>query len=188
MIPLFEYEGKPWFPLGLPMSQNRMSIPTWSYAMEKYPPLRIIEIGTNAGGFTVALGIHASRIGAHIYTFDTADGPDGQLNRLWNILPITYHKMNCFKAAGFIAGLIQAQGLTFVLCDGGDKPRELNLFAHYLKPGDVIAGHDYSVKEEYWPWREITLDQVQETVTAEKLEPFMQEHFDIAGWLAFRKA
>jgi cephalosporin hydroxylase len=189
MIPLFEYEGKAWFPLGLTMSQNRLAIPAWSYSFEKYPPKRIIEIGTNSGGFTIALGIHAWRIGATIYTFDVCKAPTEAFLPLSRILPIMFYKTDCFMPdiTTFIKQLIELPGICYVLCDGGDKPKEFNLFADFLKPGDVIAAHDYSVKEEWWPWSEITCQQVATSVFQNKLVAFMQEHFDMAGWLAFRK-
>ncbi len=30
-----------------------------------------------------------------------------------------------------------------IICDGGDKPKELKLYAPLLRPGDVLLGHDY---------------------------------------------
>lgn len=30
-----------------------------------------------------------------------------------------------------------------IFCDGGDKPKELKLYAPLLRPGDVLLGHDY---------------------------------------------
>jgi cephalosporin hydroxylase len=30
-----------------------------------------------------------------------------------------------------------------IICDGGDKPRELHLYAPLLRDGDVMLGHDY---------------------------------------------
>lgn len=189
MIPLFEYEGRAWFPFGMPMSQNRMALPTWSYAMETHPPKTIIEIGTNSGGFTCVLGIHAWRIGCKIHTFDVCDAPTLEFLPLANILPITFHKMDCFTvpAMQLITDLIRQSGVTYVMCDGGNKLREMETFSTFLKPGDVIAAHDYSTPEKYWGWNEISMDQVRETISKQHLKPFMQEHFDMAGWIAFQK-
>ncbi len=40
--------------LGLPMCQNRFAVPTWSYAMERRPPARIVrDRARTAAGFTV---------------------------------------------------------------------------------------------------------------------------------------
>lgn len=189
MIPMFEYGGRGWTPLGLPMSQNRLAVPTWSFAMEKHPPVNIVEIGTNNGGFTIALGIHAWAIKAQIHTFDITQAPNEDFLPLAAVLPISFHKLDCFSEKGekLIREIIQRPGTTYLLCDGGDKPKEFNHFAEFMKPGDVIAAHDYSVKEEWWPWREVKLCQVQDAIMRHDLSPFMQEHFDMAAWLAYKK-
>lgn len=189
MIPLFEYEGRGWTPFGFPMSQNRMALPVWSYAMEKHPPKTIVEIGTNCGGFTCVLAMHAWRIGCHIHTFDVMDAPTTDFRPFSNLLPITFYKMDCFSgvATDRIVQLMKQDGTAYLMCDGGNKVKEFNFFAPLLKSGDVIAAHDYSAREEYWPWSEVTVPQVRDAVNRHNLKPFMQEHFDMAGWLAYRK-
>lgn len=157
---------------------------TWSYAFEKYSPQTIIEIGTGTGGFTNLLGIQAWNSGAFVHTFDIDPSPT---NALSAILPIIFYREDCFGAEQKIAELINSPGRTYLLCDGGDKPREFNTFAKYLKPGDIIAAHDYFTDVEHWWWNEITNEDVAATVKEQKLEPFMVREFDKAGWLAFKK-
>jgi len=171
------------------MSQNRLALPTWSYAMEKYPPTTIVELGTDCGGFTCALGVHAWRIKAQIHTFNLNPAPTSAFLPLSDLLPIAFHVGDCFDPAVTqkIADYIRVPGITYVLCDAGDKPREFNLFSQYLKPGDVIAAHDYYVDSKWWGWGEISKHQVVEAVEANNLVPFFQEHFDTAGWLAYKK-
>lgn len=189
MIPLYEPDTG-WKVLGMPMSQNRLSVPTWSYAMEKYPPQTIIEIGTNYGGFTACLGIHAWTIGASVHTFDVCVAPAEAIRPLCGFLPITFYNADCFEPSviSLIQQLIQRHGTTYVLCDGGNKEQEFNLFSNYLKHGDVIGAHDYSAPGgNYWPWSETHFDKVREPVLRCGLHSFMQEHFDTAGWLVFKK-
>jgi len=88
-------------------------------------------------------------------------------------------------ARGEIAALIRESGTTYVLCDGGDKPRELAVFAKHLKPGDLIAAHDCGT--EYWPWREIKREQGDAIAKHESLTSWRQEAFDLAGWLVYRR-
>lgn len=195
MIPFYNPDGT-CRPLGLPMSQNRMAVPTWSYAMEVHPPHRIIEIGTNAGGFTVSIGIHARQIGAELVTYDLAF-PSEDLGPLMHLLGIRVRIADVWQAEGEIGAFIAMPGITYVLCDGGDKPRELATFARYLKPGDVIASHDYDADhhrdpsiplgDRPWQWSEIFKSQGDAVAASFDLEPFMQEHFDLAGWLAYKK-
>jgi len=33
-----------------------------------------------------------------------------------------------------------------LFCDNGDKKREINLFGPLLKPGDVLAAHDFGTE------------------------------------------
>lgn len=191
MIPLYELEGKPWTTLGFGMSQNRLAIPTWSYGMEKYPPKTIVEIGTNNGGFTCVLGLHAWRIGARIHTYDLCESPSLEFRPLSAILPIEFNQGDCFDPAvkAKIASQIQKPGITYVLCDGGNKPREFIEFSEFIKSGDVIAAHDFCVAgTDWWPWREITVESVQAAIEAHGLKPFFQDYFDQAGWLAFVKS
>jgi cephalosporin hydroxylase len=199
--PLYNTDGSSTCPLGLPMIQNRLAVPIWSYAMELYPPTRIIELGTAGGGFTTVIGVHAWRIGCEVVSWSREVAPDERFAPLARFLGIRFIQGDVFHWAnvGQIAAEIQRPGVTFLLCDNGDKAREFNLFAPSLKLGDVIAAHDYSCAGQpmvkistgedraWWPWSEITVEKVAETVKAEKLYPFLQSHFDMAGWLAYVK-
>jgi hypothetical protein len=196
MIPLYETDGTSTMPLGMAMCQNRLAIPTWSYAMEKFPPARIVEIGTMNGGLTCALGVHAYHLGCKVTTYERSKAPDERFAALAAFLGITFRDQvdmwTLAEPGGEIHRLIAGPGRTFVLCDGGDKPRELATFARYLKAGDVIAGHDYSATNlppegHPWPWGELFAEQGSVVAEQNNLEPFMQEHFDYAGWLAYRK-
>lgn len=63
-----------------------------------------------------------------------------------------------------------------------------NTFAKYLKPGDVIAAHDYvSPGSVWWSWSEIGAEDGAAAASFCDLEPWLQEHFDTAGWLVFRR-
>ena len=39
--------------------------------------------------------------------------------------------------------LNDAPAPALIICDGGDKPKELHLYAPLLRHGDVLIGHDY---------------------------------------------
>ncbi len=181
MIPLFDYKQGGCVYLGSIICQNRLAVATWSYAFEKYPPKTIIEIGTGTGSFISLLGINAKRIGAVIQTFDKHYVP------LVNDLPITLHHANCFEVEDEIEDLILNPGRTYLLCDGGDKIKEFNTFAKYLKSEDIIAAHDYVINKEWWGWSEIKEQDVANTVAEQNLKSFMYDEFAMAGWIAFIK-
>jgi hypothetical protein len=197
VIPLYETDGRSTCPMGMPMCQNRLAVPTWSYAMEVLPPQRVIEIGSYNGAFSIALGLHCCAINARMYTFDINEWSE-QFAPIGKALGVTFQRASCWDIEAQIVRLIRADGPTFVLCDGGDKPRELATFARYLKPGDVIGAHDYNAcayqdpvppqNEQPWPWMEISREDGQRAAEANRLVPWLQEHFDLAGWLVFRKS
>lgn len=190
ILPLYNTGSSPPCPLGFAMNQNRLAVPTWSYAMEIYPPARIIEIGTYNGGFTIAIGVHAHQIGARVVTYDVAKAPDARFAALAKFLEIEFRTANVWDVEAEIAQLIASPGVSYVLCDGGNKPRELSTFGRYLKPGDVIAAHDYMVAgshNAWWGWGEIRIEDGAAVAAAHDLEPWMQEHFDTAAWLTYRR-
>jgi len=188
-IPAYEVGGSAPQPLGMPMCQNRFAVPTWSYAMERHPPARIVEIGTYNGGFTIALGVHAHRIGARVITYDVSRAPDERYADLARFLKIDFRNKSVWDAEREIAGLIALPGVSYVLCDGGDKRREIATFARYCKPGDVIGAHDYHVagQDAWWGWSEIRAEDGAAVAAAHDLEPWLQDHFDTAAWLVYRK-
>jgi predicted O-methyltransferase YrrM len=177
-------------PLGFPMNQNRLAVPTWSFAMEIYPPSRVVEIGTYNGGFTIAIGLHAYQIGARVVTYDLAKAPDTRFAAIAKFLGIEFRTADVWTVESEIGQLIASPGVSYVLCDGGNKQRELSTFARYLKPGDVIAAHDYMVagsQNLWWGWGEIRIEDGAAVASAHDLEPWMQEHFDTAAWLTYRR-
>lgn len=191
-IPLWDFGSPASAPLGLPMCQNRAAVPTWSFAMERLPPARIIEIGTFAGGFATALALHAFMLKAPLITYDLML-PDERFSKLAASMGVVFRTGDMWQRIEEIATEIGKPGTTFVLCDGGDKPREMETFARFLKPGDVIAAHDYAPPDGptgdhvYWPCGEITQAHGARVAAANGLSPWMQEHFDIAAWLTYRK-
>jgi len=206
MIPLFNTNGESTCPLGMAMNQNRLAVPFWSWAMEVYRPARIIELGSYNGGFTTALAVHAWNLGRHapdgigckVITYDRMVAPDQRFADLSAFLGVQFRTCDLYapETVAEITELVRCPGQTFLLCDGGDKKLEVNTYAGVLKPGDVIAGHDYNVlasspeiadPDKWWPWTELRKEDVATAVTNAGLVPFHQNHFDMAGWLAYQK-
>lgn len=192
-IPAYDFGRSPSArPLGLSMCQNRWAVPTWSYAMERRPPARIVEVGTYSGGFACALALHASRIGARVVTYDRALPEEG-LRGLAAHLGVEFRTGDVWELEGEIGGLVAQPGTSFLLCDGGDKPRELRTLARYLKPGDVVAVHDYACDDgtgfqnAWWGWEEIRKSDGDAVAAELGLRPWLQDHFDLAAWLCYER-
>jgi predicted O-methyltransferase YrrM len=154
--------------------------------MEVYQPARIIELGSYNGGFTIALAIHAWIIKAKVISYDVMEAPSVAFRELARFLGIEFVRADLFQRQQEIKTLIGQPGVTYLLCDNGNKPDEFNLFAEALKPGDVIGAHDFKCPG-YWEYSEITTQQVDRAVTIYGLTPFLQSYFDCTGWLVYLK-
>jgi len=151
------------------------------------PFARIIEIGTDYGGLTNLLADNEIAEVAEIHTFDIL------ANRfVCHNDKITFHHKDVFKHEEEIADMISKDGRTLLLCDGGHKQREFEVFHKYLKSGDVIMAHDYApndqefvnnFKHKIWSWHEFRDDYAD----FEGLEFYMQDVFKKYAWCIRRK-
>jgi len=160
--------------------------------LERIEPERIIEIGTGSGGFTMFLQDSLDRFGsfARIWSYD--------IN-----CPKSYERIedrgvslvqgNIFKGNGIelLQSLINADGTTLVLCDGGNKKKEFNTLSKFLKVGDLIMAHDYidtkdnflkNYKNKIWNWREIGDEDIAEACEENNLKEYDKKIFDTIVW------
>lgn len=186
MIPAFEHDPNSRF-LGFPMSQNRYAIPAWSHFFELVKPARVIEVGTSVGGMTCCLGVACKNIGARLWTFDKWETVPAGMDWWFDVLGITYCCMDVFEGGrAYIQTLLQEDGMSVVLCDGGDKVREFHQFAPMLKAGDYIATHDWHADND-WPWREIEYRDIDGVRREQNLVEVHQTVFERTGWRVFQK-
>ena len=161
-----------------------------------------IEMGTAIGGLTRYLNYMWKELNlkTSIISYEINENPDyidmreeGIDVRLENIFNSGWEKLINTE----ILDIIQSDGTSLVLCDGGNKIREFNIFSEYIKPGDVIMAHDYAesvevfnakIKEIYWNWHEISDIDIQGAVDSNNLIPFMQDTFTKAVWVCKIKA
>ncbi len=162
--------------LGLFIQQNYYAPIVWNEVIQLIKPDLIIEIGTGNGNWTKLLRLMSFEFMTEIHTYDIRNNVNNSSN-------VNFHNEDAFESIHEIKQLIDEAGITIVLCDGGDKIKEFNLFSKLLKKNDIIAAHDYLVDNQYWNWSEIKLDDIDQN----DLESFMQNDFDRAAWLVFRK-
>jgi hypothetical protein len=148
-------------------------------------PVRVIEIGTKFGGFTTILENHKLTTQSDIFTFDINQYRD------YNFTKAQFNLKDCFEHEEYVANLIQEDGLTLLFCDGGNKIKEFNTFAKYLKDGDMIFAHDYiedsitynsKFKGKIWNAWETSLEPIAETIKNESLKDILPEYFSKAVW------
>lgn len=176
--------------LGFEMQQNRFAPLAWSEVIQREKPERIIEIGTWTGGFTCLLAM-CIQAGGVVMTYDN------DLNRPWQVndlrmsrLSILHCQDDVFSLKG-IASIDEdmAKGKCILLCDGGNKIKEFQTFAPFLKSGDIIAAHDYADTRslQFWNTQEIVPLDVEKTVQECGLERYEPSLMAEAGWLAYKK-
>jgi cephalosporin hydroxylase len=155
---------------------------------------RIIELGTAHGGLSVLFGMFACSYGCKYITYDIFDTPN--YKDLFKRLDIDFRQKDIFENESEIAKEIQSDDVTVLLCDGGDKIKEFNIFSKYLKQGDVILAHDYSPDEEYyrtyshnniWSFYEINYNSIKDAVKINDLEPFFDDIAIKAAMCCFQK-
>lgn len=136
---------------------------------------RIIEIGTGHGGMSVYLSMWAWSLGG---TFETYDIKSYQKNEdlchLLDSLTGTFVLGDVFEEPykSSVIKSIQAPGAVLLFCDGGDKIKEVNAFAPYLKHRDCIMAHDYGDRPSFTSIDQLTPEN------AAILAPYLQEEFD----------
>lgn len=94
----------------------------------------IVELGTLHGGFSLYLAAQADNRGMLFRTYDVI-APQRAIPG--------FVRLDIFAKADAIGRYLSDYDPVIVLCDGGNKPRELRTFAPYLGPDSVIAVHDW---------------------------------------------
>lgn len=168
--------------------------------IQSVKPRRILEIGTSIGGFTQFLKHTCDTLGldTHIISLDIYEkhwysdilemGVDLRLENIFvnnfEDIPEEYKEF------------IQGEGVTIVLCDGGDKVREFNLLSKFLKRGDYILGHDYafdrqvfeqSIYQKIWNWHELSESDILSCSQELNLIDYDRETFESVVWVCKRR-
>jgi cephalosporin hydroxylase len=176
--------------------QNPYAYETFFNLLKENKPKRILEIGTALGGFTRFLKYSCNELDldCEILTYDIygrqdyeemiSEGIDVRIENIFN--------NDYTSVSEFVKKFINQEGLTLVLCDGGNKILEFNILSNFLKSGDIIMAHDYArdhekfvneVNLKYWNWHEISEQDIKDACDRNNLTPYRQEIFDDAVWV-----
>lgn len=176
---------------GIFSQQNKNFYPAFEKLFAQENIVRVLEIGTATGGFIRAV---RDLTNAEIVTYDikeTKHKPTLEQNN------ITVKVQSAFDDFDFIEDYISREKQVLVLCDGGNKPKEFEVFSRLLKPGDIIMAHDYArddelyrvyLKHNVWRWCEIQYKDIAAAVIEQNLQPIMTEEFQEAVWTCWKKA
>jgi len=180
------------------ISQHKLVGEVFNRLIEKVQPKKVLEIGTSHGGLTVLIRDildENNLYNTKIITYDINDPINlrelGYKNidiRVKNLFNYQYDELIHKEE---IKEIIESEGVTLVLCDGGSKKNEFRLLSKFLKKGDVIMAHDYApneiyfnenIKNKIWNWLEIQDSDINDSCVKNNLLPYMDEEFKKVVW------
>ena len=147
----------------------------------------VIEIGTSFGGLSLFLYEQSLNHNFKFITYDWFGFKDGEwswrldkLKKAWGgELKFDFRDKNVFEESTIdeIASILK-NNKCLLLCDGGDKPKEIQIYSEYLQDGSYIMGHDYAPTKDYfhkniktkiWNWLELQDSDFEETMEKHNL-------------------
>lgn len=127
----------------------------WEQFLHIARPATVIELGTGEGGFSLFLKHQAEQRQFQFHTIDndTWVGFEGRKPHRGMLLN-HFIKADIFNSSIVESLLEQSVGPTVLICDNGDKPREVHDFSYLLEQDDYLVVHDWD--------REITINDIPE--------------------------
>ena len=198
-INLEENDGLSSF-MGMTAQQTHEVYEVFYNFLNEVKPVRILEIGTALGGFTQFLKWVSEEINHPIdilsYDIYGRSWYDDMINdgidvRIEDIFTDNYQRVK-----QEVIDFIQQDGVTIVLCDGGNKIGEFNVLSNFIKSGDFIMAHDYGENKEVfetkinrklWNWFEISNDNIEESCVSNNLDYYNKETFENVVWTCRQK-
>lgn len=117
--------------------QHESIVETWPRFLKSVKPETIVELGTGSGAFTYWLASQAPM--AVVWTFELKP------IKVKVIENVNQSFCDIFSVEGstLVAKALKAGGRTLLICDNGNKPKEVRQFGPLLREGDVLAVHDF---------------------------------------------
>jgi len=140
---LWKHTGAIW-PIGVSCSLTWLDLGAIAHIIQTAHIRTVLEVGVEHGGLASYLRSYG------LYTGLVYRGIDITLNaldtRVRELDLIAIDQRDAWDAAtvremGLWLSTMPAPAL--IICDGGDKPKELHLYAPLIRPGDVLLGHDF---------------------------------------------
>ena len=176
--------------------QNHFTYKVFWEFLNEIKPKRILEIGTALGGFTMFLKIVSdeNNLNIDIRSYDVVNLPwydhlknVGIDHRVENVFMEDYN-----NTTEEVKDFIKSEGVTVILCDGGNKIKEFNLLSNFLKKGDFILAHDFSINsevfkkemfEKVWNWCEISEADISVSSNKNNLFFYNYDEFKKTAWV-----
>lgn len=139
---------------GVPMAQYWVDLFLWEAVLNSHPVKGIVEIGTWKGGLSGWLWAQADIRGIYFETFDVVV-PEifkGQYDRDYEGTQVrhSFTKKDVYRHPESVRRALrdaERQGPAILFCDGGNKPRELEMFPPFLRqPESLVFVHDWGTE------------------------------------------
>jgi cephalosporin hydroxylase len=122
---------------GHPMFQYWVDLLLWEALLNQYPQVTsICELGTAEGGFSWFLFAQAKARNLRFRTYDMVQ-PEHE--------PPSFQRMDVFLDKDKVLEWIGSEP-TILLCDNGNKPRELRDYTPLLPDGSITVVHDWGTE------------------------------------------
>jgi hypothetical protein len=102
----------------------------------------IVEIGTGNGALTTFLGLWGLKLNIAVFSIDIKQRCNNLL--LLCKLGVNVDQIDCFSDAFGVIFKICCLNKIYLICDGGNKPKEFNTFVPQLKSGSIVSVHDWN--------------------------------------------
>jgi cephalosporin hydroxylase len=122
---------------GVHAAQYWVEFILWEVLLNERRYDSIIELGTWEGGFSLYLNAQAEARGMSFRTYD--------VHQPARSIP-GFVQIDIFAKAEEIGEHMRRAEPVIVLCDGGNKPRELKTFARYVTPESTLVVHDWGTE------------------------------------------
>jgi len=146
--------------VGQPMGTNYFVFAMICEILKTCEVESIIELGTYHGALSLYLGMWAQRLGIPCVTFDVVN-LHKEVEGLFDLLGIHYLEMDVFTDEAREVVLDVAHGEpTYLICDGGDKVRELDTYLPLIPVGSVVSVHDWGTEIESVQHEDVPVEQL----------------------------
>ena len=165
---------------GVKMQQADGAIDAFKNFFDEQKFDSIIELGTMYGPLALFFGEYTD---SKVFTFDRKNWMTDDIKQKLRNLNVSIYVQNVFKS-DTVKELIIDGGRVLLLCDNGDKIKEVEMYRPYLKPNDVIMAHDYfpntSKYHSQQTWKSCEI--MDKHIDDGTLDPYYAEEFEKVFW------
>jgi 23S rRNA U2552 (ribose-2'-O)-methylase RlmE/FtsJ len=153
----------------------------------------IVEIGFDRGALSLWLHKNKNR-NAKLVAYDISFRGKEIYDE-----SIDFRQGDCFDESiiNEIKMMIERSKKALILCDGGAKEREFEVYSRFLRSGDVIMLHDYAHNDDDYnlicselDWKtaaESKFENIQNAIESNNLIPYKYDAFKAVLWGSFIK-